>query len=181
MRLNPRRTIKVGQPAAKQGDKITAQDIHIVMVPAPPGSPVPTPIPHPFNGIIDNNLSKDVFIEGKPAAVVGSTATNTPAHTPIGGPSFQKPPTNQGRIIVGSTGVFINGKPAARNGDTAMTCNDPVDLPVGKVIAVGTVFIGEVGVPMPRPPTKVEAKEKKLERPQVKPYTLLANPKVQPD
>jgi hypothetical protein len=31
---------------------------------------------------------------------------------------------------------------AARNGDTAMTCNDPVDLPVGKVVAVGTVFIG---------------------------------------
>jgi hypothetical protein len=31
---------------------------------------------------------------------------------------------------------------AARNGDTATTCNDPSDLPVGQVIAVGTVFIG---------------------------------------
>jgi uncharacterized Zn-binding protein involved in type VI secretion len=31
---------------------------------------------------------------------------------------------------------------AARNGDTAQTCNDPVDLPIGKVIAMGTVFIG---------------------------------------
>jgi uncharacterized Zn-binding protein involved in type VI secretion len=38
--------------------------------------------------------------------------------------------------------VKINGKMAARNGDIAETCNDPVDLPVGQVIAVGTVFIG---------------------------------------
>jgi uncharacterized Zn-binding protein involved in type VI secretion len=38
--------------------------------------------------------------------------------------------------------VRINGKPAVRNGDKAMTCNDPADLPVGTVLAVGTVFIG---------------------------------------
>jgi uncharacterized Zn-binding protein involved in type VI secretion len=38
--------------------------------------------------------------------------------------------------------VNINGKPAARNGDTAMTCNDPADLPAGTVVAVGTVAIG---------------------------------------
>jgi uncharacterized Zn-binding protein involved in type VI secretion len=31
---------------------------------------------------------------------------------------------------------------AARNGDMAITCNDPADLPVGQVVAVGTVFIG---------------------------------------
>jgi uncharacterized Zn-binding protein involved in type VI secretion len=37
---------------------------------------------------------------------------------------------------------LINGKPAARNGDTAMTCNDPADLPVGSVVALGTVLIG---------------------------------------
>jgi uncharacterized Zn-binding protein involved in type VI secretion len=37
---------------------------------------------------------------------------------------------------------LINGKPAARNGDPAMTCNDPADLPVGSVVAAGTVLIG---------------------------------------
>jgi hypothetical protein len=31
---------------------------------------------------------------------------------------------------------------AARNGDTVMTCNDPAPLPVGTVIATGTVMIG---------------------------------------
>jgi uncharacterized Zn-binding protein involved in type VI secretion len=45
-------------------------------------------------------------------------------------------------IKIGSPTVKINGKMAARNGDMAQTCNDPVDLPVGQVIAVGTVLIG---------------------------------------
>jgi uncharacterized Zn-binding protein involved in type VI secretion len=38
--------------------------------------------------------------------------------------------------------VNINGKPAARHGDSAMTCNDPVESPEGKVVAAGTVLIG---------------------------------------
>jgi uncharacterized Zn-binding protein involved in type VI secretion len=130
----------MAQPAAKQGDRIVATDTHIVMIPSP-GGPVPTPLPHPFTGIIDGSLSSDVNIEGKPAATQGSTATNTPAHIPQGGP-FQKPPANRGTIQLGSGTVLINGKPAARNGDTAITCNDPADLPAGTVIAVGTVFVG---------------------------------------
>jgi uncharacterized Zn-binding protein involved in type VI secretion len=129
----------MGQPAAKQNDQITALDIHIILVPAV--VPVPTPVPHPFIGIIDGNLSGNVNVMGQPAATVGSTATNQPPHIPIGGP-FQKPPTNKGQIIAGSATVKINGKPAARNGDTAMTCNDPVDLPGGTVVSVGTVMIG---------------------------------------
>jgi uncharacterized Zn-binding protein involved in type VI secretion len=130
----------MAQPAAKQGDQIMATDTHFIMIPSP-GGPVPTPLPHPFTGVIDGSLSSDVNIESKPAAVQGSTATNTPAHVPQGGP-FQKPPGNQGTIQTGSATVFINGKPAARNGDTALTCNDPADLPVGTIVAVGTVFIG---------------------------------------
>jgi uncharacterized Zn-binding protein involved in type VI secretion len=128
------------QPAAKQGDRILATDTHIVMIPSP-GGPIPTPLPHPFVGQLDGGLSSDVNIEGKPAAVQGSTATNTPSHIPQGG-SFQKPPRDQATIQLGSGTVFINGKPAARNGDKAMTCNDPADLPAGTVIAVGNVMIG---------------------------------------
>jgi len=130
----------MGQPAAKQGDRILATDTHIIMIPSP-GGPVPTPLPHPFVGIIDSSCSNDVKIMGMPAAVMGSTASNTPPHIPQGGP-FQKPPANKGNIMMGSPTVKINGKMAARNGDTAMTCNDPADLPVGKVVAIGTVMIG---------------------------------------
>ena len=133
----------MGQPAAKQGDQIVAVDTHIVMVPAPPGPPVPTPLPHPFNGMIGGALSADVKIMGKPAAVVGSTADNSPPHLPTPpGVSFQKPPTNKATIQIGSPTVKINGKPAARAGDKALTCNDPADLPAGTVVAVGTVMIG---------------------------------------
>lgn len=130
----------MGLPAAKQGDQISAVDIHIIMIPTP-GGPVPTPLPHPFMGIIDNNLSPDVKIMGMPAATVDSIASNIPPHIPQGGP-FQKPPTSKATIKMGSATVKINGKMAARNGDMAMTCNDPVDMPVGTVITTGTVFIG---------------------------------------
>ena len=130
----------MGQPGAKQGDHVIAVDTHIVMIPSP-GGPVPTPLPSPFAGVIMGGLSSNVKIMGMPAATLGSTADNLPPHIPAGGP-FQKPPTNKGTIMIGSPTVMINGKPAARNGDTAMTCNDPVDAPIGKVIAVGTVMIG---------------------------------------
>ncbi|GER84099.1 PAAR motif protein [Thermogemmatispora aurantia] len=130
----------MGQPAAKQGDQITAVDTHIVLIPSPGGA-VPTPLPHPFAGIINGNLSPNVMIMGLPAATQGSTADNMPPHIPQGGP-FQRPPSNRGVIINGSATVLINGKPAARSGDTAMTCNDPADMPVGTVVATGTVLIG---------------------------------------
>jgi uncharacterized Zn-binding protein involved in type VI secretion len=129
----------MGQPAAKQGDQVTATDIHIILIPSP--GPVPTPLPHPFTGIIDGSLSSDVKIMGMPAATVDSTAANTPPHIPQGGP-FQKPPANRATIKLGSPTVKINGKMAARNGDMAMTCNDPSDMPVGTVMAAGTVLIG---------------------------------------
>jgi uncharacterized Zn-binding protein involved in type VI secretion len=127
----------MGQPAAKQGDQVTAVDMHLILV----GGLVPTLVSHPFAGILDGNLSPDVNIMGRPAAVQGSTATNVPPHVPIGG-KFVKPPANKATIRIGSTSVLINGKPAARSGDVAITCNDPADLPVGTVVASGTVMIG---------------------------------------
>ena len=104
---------------------------------------MPTPLPHPFTGIINGSLSSDVKIMGMPAATVDSTADNTPPHIPTPpGTAFSSPPANKGTIKMGSATVKINGKAAARNGDTANTCNDPADLPAGTVIAVGTVSIG---------------------------------------
>ena len=128
----------MGQPAARQGDRVTAIDTHLIQ---PPGPTSPVPVPHPFSGIIDGGTSKDVTIGGAPAAMQDSTATNTPPHLPIGG-SFVTPPSNKATIMQGSMSVTINGRPAARAGDTARTCNDPVDLPVGVVVAAGVVTIG---------------------------------------
>jgi uncharacterized Zn-binding protein involved in type VI secretion len=122
----------MGQPAAKQGDHVVAVDMHIVMVPAPPGPPVPTALPHLFDGVLNAGLSPNVKIMGRPAATVATAP----------GVSFQKPPANRATIVLGSGIVRINGRAAARNADKATTCNDPADLPAGTVVAVGTVFIG---------------------------------------
>jgi uncharacterized Zn-binding protein involved in type VI secretion len=133
----------MGQPAAKQGDRVTSQDIHIVMVPSPPGPPTPVSLPHPFAGVIAGGLSTNVKIMGRAAATAGSTADNTPPHVPMApGVTFQRPPSNKALILAGSATVFINGKPAARNGDRAVTCADPIDTPNGQVVASGTVSIG---------------------------------------
>jgi uncharacterized Zn-binding protein involved in type VI secretion len=126
-------------PAAKAGDRIMATDVHILLTQA--GTAIP--FPHPFTGIIDGALCANVNIMGRPAATVGSTATNTPAHVPAAaGMGFQKPPANLGTIVLGSPTVRIGGQFAARHDDVATTCNDPADAPVGKVVAVGTVRIG---------------------------------------
>lgn len=121
-------------PAAKQDDLIVSTDIHFV----------PDPLPHPFIGKINGNLSSNVKIRGMPAATVGSAAINTPVHFPTPpGIEFSKPPSNLGTIEFGSFSVKINGKMAARMNDMALTCNDPVDLPIGHVIATGlSVLIG---------------------------------------
>ena len=132
----------MGQPAAKANDQVVGTDVHIVLVPAGPAL-VPTPLPHPFSGVLTGGLAPTVTTAGQAAATVGSTADNTPPHLPTPpGTSFQRPPANRGTIQVGSATVTIAGQPAARNGDVAVTCNDPADAPVGTVIAAGTVLIG---------------------------------------
>ena len=126
----------MGKPAARQGDPVTGTDTHIVLVPAPPGSPVPTPLPHPFVGRLADRLSPDVRIQGRPAATVDSVAQNQPPHIVTApGTSFVTPPRNRGTVITGSATVLINGKGAARQGDRVLTCNDPVDTPVGTISA----------------------------------------------
>ena len=132
----------MGKPAAKQSDTVTGIDLHIVLVPSP-GGPVPTPLPHPFVGMLDGNLSTNVKVMGMPAATVGSTAQNQPPHIPTPpGTSFQLPPSNTATIRMGSMTVKINGQQAARAGDLTETCADPVPNMSASLITVGTVLIG---------------------------------------
>jgi uncharacterized Zn-binding protein involved in type VI secretion len=120
------------QPAARRTDPVVGTDIHIVLVPSVTGA-IPTPTPHPFNGTLQSGCSSDVLINGLPAAVQGSIARNTAPHLPIGGPSFARPPSNQGRVLLGSPTVLVNGTPLARLGDQVVTCNDPVDAPTSTI------------------------------------------------
>ena len=132
----------MGQPAARQGDKIVAVDVHIVGTPTPAG-PVFVPTPLPFNGPLTSGLSTNVKIAGLPAATVGSSGDNVPPHLVPPPAFFQVPPNNHAVVQLGSQTVFINGKGAARNGDPAQTCSEiPPGVPTGKVVAVSTVLIG---------------------------------------
>jgi uncharacterized Zn-binding protein involved in type VI secretion len=133
----------MGNPAANKNSMVQAIDTHILMVPSP-GGPVPTPLPHPFVGPFQSALSTSVNIGGQPAATVDSVANNQPAHIPTPpGVSFQKPPANQGTVMLGSVTVKIDGKMAARMTDTVKTCNDPADAPLGQIITgVPNVLIG---------------------------------------
>lgn len=131
-------------PAARRDDPVTGIDTHVVLVPSPPGAPVPTPLPHPFAGTLTEDLADDVLIDGRPAATVGSGARNDPPHVPTSpGTSFSRPPANRATVSAGSSTVLIGGRAAARAGDPARSCNDPVDADTTAIAAgSGTVFVG---------------------------------------
>jgi uncharacterized Zn-binding protein involved in type VI secretion len=130
----------MGLPAAKHGDTILGLDTHEVLLPTPPGGS--TWLPHIFFGVIDDNLSDNVRINRKAAAVVGSTASNTPHIPTPPGIAFVNTPKNKATIAEGSGSVRINSKAAARGSDEATTCNDPSDERKGMIVALGDVFIG---------------------------------------
>ena len=82
----------------------------------------------PITGTISGGCSGDVFINGRPAAYVGSTTTENDACCG----------SSQGSIAQGSSSVFINGKPAARIGDTLAAHNGTGAVSDGS----GDVLIG---------------------------------------
>ena len=87
--------------AARLGDAVTGTTAGEHSGHVPPHSP------ETFTGEISGGCSSDVFINGIPAAVVGSVTTEYDSCCG----------SSQGKIAVGSGSVFINGKPAARLGD----------------------------------------------------------------
>ena len=119
--------------AAKEGDHVVAVDTHLC-------SGAPTPVP--FDGLLDDKLSPNVFAEHRHVAVVGSKATNTSLHVPPPGTTFDIPPHNKASVVAGSGTVFVNHKRFARDGDAAKTCNDPSDERVGLIVADSTVRVG---------------------------------------
>lgn len=118
---------------ATKGDKVVGTDIHIVLVPSPSGA-TPTPLPHPFSGTIHEGCC-GLTINGRPIAVSGCSATNDQPHTPAPpGTSFQKPPSNKGKVVTSVMPLFeIDGHPIIVEGSPAITCNDPADAPTSLV------------------------------------------------
>ena len=113
--------------AGKAFDIVTGVDIHIVGIPSPAG-PVPTPLPHPFIGMVYDPMEfipfigATVMVNGMPRAQAGSEGKNVPPHIPMGGP-FMKPPIgNECEVFMGSLSVNVEGEPFARLGMPVLSC-----------------------------------------------------------
>ena len=142
--------------AATMLDPVLGLDIHIELVPAPPGPPVPTPIPNPFVGIVFDPIGTiaGLLIQNAWAAVTGG-AQSGPAVIgvlPIAntgtecegfghilippGVSWAVPPANDATIVTGSETVTAMGSSLSRGLDLAMSCSEPVRLPTSIVMAL---------------------------------------------
>lgn len=109
-------------PAVKLNDRVTGQ-CNLHQIPSPSGAPMPPPAPLPFSAPLTQALTTTVMIEGGPAAVQGSSGLNTPAHTGLhASDPHLTPPTQQARIIAGSSSVFFDGKAAAHSGCQTVIC-----------------------------------------------------------
>jgi len=115
-------------PGAKHLDPVLGVDIHIILIPTP-GGPVPTPLPHPFIGMILDPMDyvpiigSTVLVNGSHRGQAGTAGKCLPPHIPMGGP-FQKPPGNESENFLGSATVLVDGEPFTHLVHPALTCND---------------------------------------------------------
>lgn len=124
-------------PAIVQNDRIVGQcPIH--QIPSPSGAPQPSP-PLPFSAPLTLGLATNVQIGGKPAAVLGSSGYNSPAHAGLhASDPYMVAMVQVGRVATGSSTVLIEGKPAATAQSACTCCVTPGQL----VATVTTVLIG---------------------------------------
>ncbi len=127
----------MGAPAIVAGDQITGICPNHLII-GPLGVPVPAP-PMPFSAPLTLSLATNVMIGGKPAAVVGSSGYNTPAHVGLhASDPFLLPMMEVGQVLSGSPTVTIGGKPAATAQSQATCCVVPGQIPP----SVSNVLIG---------------------------------------
>lgn len=129
----------MGQPAVVTGDAIRGTcAIHQIPNPAS-GAPQPAG-PLPFSAPLLQGLTTRIMVEGKPAAVVGSSGMNTPPHVGLhASDPYMAPPTQRGQVIAGSGTVYFEGKPAAYTGCQVTMC---AQTPATVTGTAATVRIG---------------------------------------
>jgi len=128
----------MGQPAVTMNDRINGS-CATHQVPSPTGAPMPGP-PFPFSAPLTLGLAMTVQVGGKPAAVQGSSGLNTPPHVGLhASDPYMAPPTQIGRVLVGSATVQFEGKPAAYTGCQTSIC---FNVPGAVTGTAATVQVG---------------------------------------
>lgn len=126
--------------AAKWYDMVVGVDIHVVMVPTPAG-PVPTPLPHPFAGLIfdpagfaiGSALSGGaVLINSMPCANTGTEGTNKMVM-----PHIPTPPGVAWAPVPAAPKPPVPGKPPDPPAPTPMPSNDTVLITGSKTVHIG--------------------------------------------
>lgn len=127
----------MGAPAIVRNNRVIGTcPIH--QIPAPSGTAPAGPLP--FSAPLTEGLIDSVRIGGQPAAVMGSSGSNTPPHLGLhASDPFAVAKTQVGRITNGSPTVLIGGKPAATATSQALCCGP---TPGKLVPGVPTVLIG---------------------------------------
>ena len=143
----------MSEAAAKQGDRIESDGSAAVWV-AKHSDGSPLKVQYDYAGPIDGATSADVFVNGKPVALEGSTAENekTPAVQPAvtSAGVLQSTVDDTASVASGSSRVFANGRAVARNGDSARTWDYSLPATPGTgreienavITATGDVFVG---------------------------------------
>ncbi|GEQ86163.1 type IV secretion protein Rhs [Patiriisocius marinistellae] len=123
-------------PSNKHLDPVLGVDIHIVMIPSPAG-PIPTPLPHPFVGMILDPMDyvpvigATVMVNKKPRGNSGTAGMlGSKVHIPMGGP-FMMAATigHDSANFFGSNRVNADGSYLSASGFMVMSCND-VGMPL---------------------------------------------------
>lgn len=114
-------------PAVKMMDPVMGVDVHMVFIPAPPAPPIPTPLPHPFVGMLMDPgkmspTGAKVRINNMPAGIAGFNAKAVPPHIPMGAGFVPPPPTNDGELFMGSATVLADGDVLGSMGGQVLTC-----------------------------------------------------------
>lgn len=94
-------------------DLVLGVDIHIMLVPTPAG-PVPTPLPHPFTGLVLDPMGAAmnaamgggvVLVNGLFVTNCGTGVLNIPPHLPVPGPFAKGKPENDAELWFGALNV----------------------------------------------------------------------------
>jgi RHS repeat-associated protein len=146
-------------PAVTHFDPVVGVDVHMVQ---PSGPVPPTPIPHPYIGIVFDPfdylpiIGSTVKINGIHRAIAGTAGKALPKHFPIGGTFVPPLPGDEHENFMGSSTVEMDGDAAAYLALPCLSCQSigmpppPRQNPKKKTKVRSLVLPTSIVLPIPK-------------------------------